>query len=87
MADLQILVDDMDTDRLGLSTITGEVFNVSKHSFAYVSVEYNIYDAEGMQIASTMANINNLEPNGTWSFKTLPTKRGASYKFMGFKAF
>jgi len=48
--------------------ITGIVRNNTGRDYSYVQVEFNIYDSTGAQIGSTMDNINNLEPHGTWRF-------------------
>lgn len=49
--------------------ITGTIKNDTDKTFSYVQVEFNLYDDAGNQVGSTMANINNLESYGTWSFK------------------
>ena len=49
-------------------TITGVVHNFSGRKYAYAQVEINLFDKEGNQVGSTMANINNLEAGGTWKF-------------------
>ena len=53
------------------STITGTVQNKSNRSYSYVSIQFNLYDENGAQVGSTMANVNNLEPHGKWKFKAL----------------
>ena len=51
--------------------IVGTVKNNSSKQYGYAQIEFNLYDASGAQVGSAMANINNLEPNGTWKFKAL----------------
>jgi hypothetical protein len=51
--------------------IVGTVRNTSNHVYDYVQVEANLYDTSGAQVGSTLANVNNLEPGGTWKFKAI----------------
>lgn len=61
--------------------VTGTVKNNTKKQYSYVQVIFNLYDTDGAQIGTAMANINNLESNGTWKFKALGvTEQVASYK-------
>lgn len=61
--------------------ITGSIKNNTDKQYSYVQVTFNLYDADGAQIGTALANINNLEPNGTWKFKALGgTQEAASYK-------
>lgn len=53
----------------GSRVIKGHVYNSGAHRFRYVQVEINLYDRDGNQVGSTMANLNNLEPGGTWAFE------------------
>ena len=50
-----------------------------------MQVTYNLYDKDGVQLGTALANINNLEANGTWKFKAIGTGEGsqvASYKLV-----
>lgn len=49
--------------------VTGKVQNTTSKHFSYVQVEINLYGKDGAQVGSTMANVNNLEPNATWNFE------------------
>lgn len=49
--------------------VTGTVKNNSSKKYSYAQVEINLYDKDGNQVGSTLANVNNLEPGGTWKFK------------------
>lgn len=61
--------------------VTGTIKNNKNKQYSYVQVTFNLYDADGAQIGTAMANINNLEANGTWKFKALGvTEEVASYK-------
>lgn len=61
--------------------VTGTIKNNTDKQYTYVQVTFNLYDADGAQIGTALANINNLESNGTWKFKAIgPTEKPASYK-------
>ena len=55
-----------------LSYIVGKVKNNTNKTYSYVQVSINLYKGES-QAGSTLANVNNLEPGGTWEFKALVT--------------
>lgn len=61
--------------------VTGSIKNNTDKEYSYVQVTFNLYDAEGAQIGTAMANINNLEANGIWKFKAIGgTENASSYK-------
>lgn len=49
--------------------VVGTVINTKNKKLSYLQVEINLYDQSGAQVGSALANINNLEPGGTWKFK------------------
>jgi len=49
--------------------ITGSVINRRKSKLSYAQITFNLYDDSGAQVGSALANINGLEPGGTWKFK------------------
>ena len=49
--------------------VVGKVRNNTNRTYTYVQVEINLYDKDGNQVGSTLANVNNLEPGAVWSFK------------------
>jgi hypothetical protein len=53
----------------GNRAIVGDVTNKSAESYSYVAVNFNLYDAYGVQVGSTLANVNNLDAHGTWNFE------------------
>jgi len=59
----------IDTWSLSGNHITGVARNTGGKSFGYVQIEFNVYDSTGAQIGSTLANVNNLQPGGTWKFE------------------
>lgn len=61
--------------------VTGTIKNNTDKQYSYAQVTFTLYDADGAQIGSALANINNLEANGTWKFKALGmTENVSSYK-------
>lgn len=63
--------------------IEGYIRNNTKRKYSYVQVTFNLYDSEGNQLGTAIANINNLEANGRWKFKAIglnEVENIASYK-------
>lgn len=60
--------------------IVGTVKNNSSKQYGYAQVEINLYDTSGAVVGSTLANINNLEPNGTWKFEAIALQEFKTYK-------
>lgn len=59
------------TGEYGNRYIVGTVKNNTNKQYSYVQIEFNLYDKSGAQVGSTMDNINNLEPQGTWKFEAI----------------
>jgi len=55
--------------KFGNKILAGVLSNKADKNYSYVQIEFNLYDADGAQVGSTLANINNLEPFGTWKFE------------------
>jgi hypothetical protein len=66
----------VETGEYGTTTITGKVKNNTSKQYSYVQIQFNVYDKSGSQLGSAMANINNLEPNGTWKFNAVCVEEG-----------
>ena len=66
---LEVLDFDWGRGEFGNRMIQGTVRNNTSSQYSYVQVEINLYDNSGAQVGSTLANVNNLEPNGTWKFE------------------
>lgn len=49
--------------------ITGTLVNNTDEDKSYLQIEYNLYDADGAQIGTAYANIDNLKAGGTWKFE------------------
>ncbi len=66
-----IVVEDfaMEYGEFNTKKVVGTVRNNTAKEHTYVQVEFNLYDDSGSQVGSTIANINNLEPGGTWKFE------------------
>lgn len=79
-----LVSDKRVTDSIGTTYIEGEIKNNTNKSYTYVQVTFNLYDADGNQLGTAVANINNLEPNGTWKYKAigLTSQAVSSYKFV-----
>jgi asparagine N-glycosylation enzyme membrane subunit Stt3 len=77
--DLEVIDHNAQNDEY-VKYIVGTVKNNTTKQYSYVQVEINLYDASGAQVGSTLANANNLEPNGTWKFKAIATEDFATYK-------
>lgn len=70
--------------------IEGSVKNNTDKAYSYVSITFNVYDADGAQLGTAYDNINNLEANGTWKFKAVKLSdadKVASYKLVEIKGY
>src|SRR5690606_31115740 len=85
-----LVVEDfsMQTDAYGMGKIVGTVRNNTKKQYSYAQVEFNLYDDSGAQVGSTIANVNNLEPGGTWAFEApVLEARATQAKLKGISSF
>lgn len=55
--------------QFGIKTVKGTLLNNTDRQFGYVQVEINLYDKEGAQVGSTLANVNNLAPGAKWKYE------------------
>ena len=63
--------------------ISGVYTNKAGKDLSYVQVSYNLFDADGNQIGTALANTNNLADGGTWKFEafgSVAVDGVASYK-------
>ncbi|WP_293815016.1 FxLYD domain-containing protein [uncultured Parolsenella sp.] len=77
IADEQMTGDDYTT------TISGTFINLTDSQLGYVSISYNLFDADGNQIGTAYANTSNLDAGGTWKFEAVGMygqAKVASYK-------
>lgn len=75
------------SDEFGLGYyIEGSIQNNTDKVYSYVQVTFNLYDSEGAQVGSALANVNNLEGKGVWKFKAIGSlgdaEKVASYKLI-----
>jgi uncharacterized protein YdeI (YjbR/CyaY-like superfamily) len=61
---------EQETDQIA-TYLKGIVKNNSGKDCTYVQITFNLYDKDGNQIGTALANVNNLEKDGTWKFKAL----------------
>jgi len=79
--DYEILEYDDKTDEFGSLIIVGKIKNNTGKEQSYVQVEINLYDKDGAQVGSTLANVNNLEVDAIWAFEAYVLEENvASYK-------
>ena len=69
----------------------GTLKNNSNNSYSYVSIEFSIYDADGNNLGTAMANVNNIGPGETWRFEAVllshPSTKPARYKLADITAY
>lgn len=70
---------------LGYSTkITGTAKNITNKNLSYAQIEFSIYDENGNNLGTALANINNLAKGDTWQFEAtlidFPSSKPTSYK-------
>lgn len=83
VSDLKIV-----TTQFGVRAISGVATNNTAQAFGLANVEFNLYDDAGVQVGSTMTNVQNLEPYGKWRFEAPILEDSASqYKFKGVTVF
>ena len=51
--------------------ITGTLTNNKDTDVSYVQIEYVLYDADGAQIGTALANTSNLKAGGVWKFEAV----------------
>ena len=78
----------VETGQYGNRYVVGIIKSNVNKQFSYAQVTINEYDSSGIQVGSTLANVNNLEPYGTWKFKAPILEESAEdFKVMKFTAF
>lgn len=53
--------------------ITGTLTNNTDKEKSYIQIEYVLYDADGNQVGTALANTNHLKAGGSWKFEALGT--------------
>ena len=59
-------------DMLGTPGVCGVAQNNTNHFINYAQIDVNLYDGRKYLVATAMANITNIPPNGTWQFRAVP---------------
>lgn len=75
--------EQLDTSNGFAVYINGTLTNNTENEVSYIQVEYNLYDADGAQVGTALANTNNLKAGGTWKFEAVGTAspdEAASYE-------
>ena len=76
--DLAVVEWSWATAEYGNRVISGTVRNNTNREYGYVQVEFNLYDSQDVQVGSTLANVNNVEPHSTWKFEAMVIEDNAS---------
>ena len=70
--------------------LSGILKNKSNYSYSYVSIEFSVYDADGNNLGTALANVNNIGPGETWRFTATllnyPSTKPTSYKLSNITA-
>ena len=66
----------------GIKSIEGSLKNVSGKTLSYVQITFALYDEDGAQIGSAIANINNLTKDSVWKYSAvaLTTNEWSSFE-------
>lgn len=75
--DLEVTELRWETGEFGSRFVVGTLKNNTNKRYSYVQVEINLYDKEGNLVGSTLDNVNNLDPHGTWKFKAVVMEEDA----------
>jgi len=85
VGDLQLL-ESKGKSSEAVTEIVGLIRNNTSREYTYVQVNFTVYDQEGNQVGSAFANLNGLEPRGTWKFKAVCFCQGTNFKLHKIKA-
>lgn len=66
-----------------MTTVTGRVRNNTDRRFRYVQITFALYDAEGNQVGTALANIADLEPRAIWKFRAVGFTPATRFKLSG----
>ena len=56
----------------GVKTISGSLKNISGKTISYVQISFSLFNADGAQIGTAVANINNLASDAVWKYSATP---------------
>ena len=74
------LIESKGTTKSSTTEVVGRIRNNTNRTYNYVQVTFQMYDSQGNQVGSAMANVNGLEPKRTWKFKAVCFCQGARFK-------
>jgi hypothetical protein len=69
---VRLLESHVETDPTGARMIVGTIKNTGSDRIDLVTVTITLFDADGNAIGSVMDEVNYLEPNKVWKFRTTP---------------
>lgn len=72
-----------DTSNQFAYKITGTLTNNTDKEKSYIQIEYVLYDADGNQVGTALANTNHLKAGGSWKFEALGTDVSRSGRQLG----
>lgn len=80
---ISVTSSEIERDRDGTTYVSGKIRNLDNERIDFIVVTFALYDSEGNQIGNTYANLDYLEPKGTWHFRSDPItlKDYAFYRF------
>ena len=69
---VEVVAPAIATGDYGIKTINGQLKNVSGNTLSYVQITFALYDKDGAQIGTAVANINNLTADSIWKYSATP---------------
>jgi hypothetical protein len=69
---VRLLESHVETDPAGTRTVVGTIKNIGTERIDLVTVTISLFDADGNIIGSVYSEVNYLEPNRVWKFRTNP---------------
>jgi len=69
---VRLLESHVETDPSGTQVITGTIKNIGSDRIDLVVVTATLFDADGNAIGSVSSEVNYLEANKVWKFRTTP---------------
>lgn len=76
-------------DQFGLRSISGSMKNISGTTLSYAQIIFALFDSQGAQVGTAVANINNLVADAVWKYSATPltTEPFASFQLSEINAF
>jgi hypothetical protein len=84
---LTLLDLKFDKNEAGKQILRGNVANSSPQTITYATASFTLLDANGREIGTATAGVDNLGPQFSWNFRVeIPQESVATAKFTGFTA-